>query len=301
MNLKQIEAFVCVAELGSYSKAAKRMFLTQPTVSSHIFTLEKELNVRLFIRNTKEVYLTEEGRILYKYAKEMVALEQKIEERFKGGKEEKSQGITIAASTIPSQYLLPGIISAYHDKYPGERFKIIETDSQDVVSKVVDHVVDLGLTGTVLDRKHCKYIPFYQDELVIVTANNAYYQKIHQAKANNLHWFEKEPIILRELGSGTRKEGEKQLIVNGVLPEKLNVVATIENQETIKKSVCQGIGISIMSRLATMEEEKAGKLLVFEMPGSQGSRDINLVYNKNFPLLRAVNRFIKVVEGVKLR
>ena len=82
MNLKQLEAFVKVAEDGSFSKAAKALFLTQPTISAHISSLEKELNARLFVRNTKEVSLSEDGKELYQYASQMVELEKKIEEVF---------------------------------------------------------------------------------------------------------------------------------------------------------------------------------------------------------------------------
>ena len=82
MNLKQLEAFVQVAEGGSFSKAAKQLFLTQPTISAHISSLEKELNARFFVRNTKEVKLSDDGKELYRYARQMIDLQKKIEERF---------------------------------------------------------------------------------------------------------------------------------------------------------------------------------------------------------------------------
>lgn len=92
MNLKQLEAFVQVAEGGSFSKAAKELFLTQPTISAHISSLEKELNSRLFVRNTKEVGLSEDGKDLYKYARQMIDLEKQIEERFE---DERGWGQTL--------------------------------------------------------------------------------------------------------------------------------------------------------------------------------------------------------------
>ena len=103
MNLKQLEAFVQVAEGGSFSKAAKELFLTQPTISAHISSLEKELNSRLFVRNTKEVGLSEDGKDLYKYARQMIDLEKQIEERFETKEDGGRHCITIAASTIPAQ------------------------------------------------------------------------------------------------------------------------------------------------------------------------------------------------------
>ena len=92
MNLKQLEAFVQVAEGGSFSKAAKQLFLTQPTISAHISSLEKELNARFFVRNTKEVKLSDDGKELYRYARQMIDLQKKIEERFETGKSESKHG-----------------------------------------------------------------------------------------------------------------------------------------------------------------------------------------------------------------
>ena len=297
MNLKQLEAFVHVAEGGSFSKAAKDLFLTQPTVSAHISSLEKELNVRLFIRNTKEVNLSDDGRELYKYAKQMIDLQKKIEERFSAKKEAGKHCISIAASTIPAQYLLPRVLMRFNEKFPDEQLKIIETDSGEVVTKVVDHMVDIGFTGTVLEKKHCKYLPFYKDELVIITPVNEKYLSL-QETAENISWIKDEAFIMREEGSGTRKEAEKQLQNAGIAVESLNVIASIGNQEAIKKSVRQGMGISVMSHLATEDEVEAGKLLVFPIPGATEGRDINLVYNKNYELSRSAERFIRVVKEV---
>ena len=103
---------------------------------------------------------------------------------------------------------------------------------------------------------------------------------------------------MREEGSGTRKEAEKQLQNAGIAVESLNVIASIGNQEAIKKSVRQGMGISVMSHLATEDEVEAGKLLVFPIPGATEGRDINLVYNKNYELSRSAERFIRVVKEV---
>ena len=298
MNLKQLEAFVQVAEGGSFSKAAKELFLTQPTISAHIASLEKELSVRLFVRNTKEVSLSDDGKDLYRYARQMVDLEKKIEERFgtKGGAEK--QCITIAASTIPAQYLLPKILIRFSEKYPGEQIKIMETDSSQVVTRIVENMVDIGFTGTVLEKKHCKYIPFYKDELVIITPNTEKYQRVKEESPQDIRWILAEHVSMREEGSGTRKEARKQIKKAGVSPDKLEVIASIENPETIKKSVIRGMGISFMSRLATEEEVEEGSILAFPIPMADDGRDINLVYNKNYQLSGSAERFIKVVKEV---
>ncbi len=298
MNLKQLEAFVQVAEGGSFSKAAKELFLTQPTISSHISSLERELNARLFVRNTKEVSLSEDGIKLYKYAKQMLDLQREIEVTFGMDEEGESHAVTIAASTIPAQYLLPEVLTRFSERYPQEQIRIQETDSSKVVMQIVDHRVDIGFTGTVLEKKHCKYIPFYKDELVIITPNTSKYQELVQGNKEDISWIKKEHVIMREEGSGTRKEAELQLKGAGVKFAGLDIIASIENQETIKKSVRQGMGISILSKLATADEVANGEILAFPIPNSDEGRDINLVYNKNYQMTRSAERFIKVVKEV---
>lgn len=295
MNLKQLEAFVQVSESGSFSKAAKELFLTQPTISAHISSLEKELNVRLFIRNTKEVSLSDDGKDLYRYAKQITDLEKAIEERFYMDSDDGKHFITIAASTIPAQYLLPKVLMCYRERYPKEQIKIMETDSSEVVTQVVDHMVDVGFTGTVLEKKHCKYIPFYKDELAVITPDTPEYRILKEQNRDDIDWIKSKPLILREEGSGTRKEAEKQLKNAGISMEALDIVASIANQETIKKSVKQGMGITVLSRLAAEDEDG---LLIFPIPGADEGRDINLVYNKNYQMTRSADRFIRIVKEV---
>lgn len=299
MNLKQLEAFVKVVETGSFSKTAKELYLTQPTVSAHISALEKELKVRLFIRNTKEVTMSDAGQDLYKYARQMFELECQIAEHFNIRKRDSANHcITIAASTIPAQYLLPDVLMVFKKRYPDEQFKLVETDSSEVVSQIVDGMADVGFTGTVLEKKYCRYIPFYKDKLSVITPNTERYQAFKEEGKEDISWLKEEHVILREEGSGTRKEAQKQLKKAGIDMGELDIIASIDNQETIKRSVRQGMGVSILSRLATKEEVQDGHMLEFTIPESDEGRDINFVYNKNTPLTANVERFIKVIREI---
>lgn len=295
MNLKQLEAFVKVTESGSFSKAAKLLFLTQPTVSAHISALEKELDSRLFVRNTKEVKLSEEGKQLYQYARQMVELEEEIEHVFSKDAQREEKCITIATSTIPAQYVLPAILAKFREAYPDEQFRISENDSCGVVEQVAGHMVDIGFTGTVLEKKHCRYMPFYRDELVAIMPNTEFYREI-QKRYKTATWIKNEPIIMREEGSGTRKETEKILKKSGIMPDTLNIVASIENPEAIKRSVKSGLGITIISRLAAEEEIRTGQVLEFSLQKDESSRYLNLVYNKNYQLPAAAENLIRIVK-----
>ena len=298
MNLKQLEAFVRVAETKNFSTAAKMLFLTQPTVSAHISSLERELNTCLLVRNTKGVALSEAGKELYAYAEQMLELEQKIRERFGLTGRQSGSVLRIAASTIPAQYLLPDIMARFRKEYPEEQLKLFETDSSGVVDMILSHKADVGFTGTVLEKVSCTYISFYQDELVILTPAAGKYRA--RKDADIASWILEEPVILREEGSGTRKEALRLLAQTGIDITKLNVAAMMENQETIKRSVGSGMGISILSKLAAREEINSGKLLAFPLGETGGKRNINVVYDAGYPSLPAADRFIKTVKQMYL-
>lgn len=279
MNLKQLEAFARVAETKSFSEAAKRLYLTQPTVSAHVSALEKELGVCLLLRTTKEVSLTEEGKALYGYAVQMLDLEQEIREHFGRRKSGKSV-LRIAASTIPSQYLLPEIMVRFRERYPGVRLSVAETDSAGVVGQIVSGEADIGFAGTVMEQKHCVYIPFYQDELVVISPGEGAGEP--ESAGETAGWIRRMPVILREEGSGTRKEAQRLLRQLGIELSELNIAASIENQETIKRSVRNGMGISILSRLAAEDEIKSGVLRAVPLGETGGKRNINLVFDRRF-------------------
>ena len=220
---------------------------------------------------------------------------KKIEDTFVVREEKGQQCITIAASTIPAQYLLPEILASYNEKYPNQQFKIVESDSTKVVEQVVNHTVNIGFTGTVIDKRLCKYIPFYQDELVVITPNTEKYRKLLEEE-QDAKWIVNESLIMREEGSGTRKEAEKQLKKIGLHPGKLNVMASMENPEAIKRAVSNGMGISLISRLAAEDEIQKGTLLAHPISSEDMRRDINVIYNRNLQLSRSSERFIKVVK-----
>ena len=279
MNLRQLEAFIKVSDSKSFSKAAQELYLTQPTVSAHIQTLEKELKVRLFVRNTKTVKLSEDGKTLYQYARQMIELEQEIQSMFSKAAEQKERCITIATSTIPAQYILPDILVKFRERFPKEQFRIVESDSSTVIEQVASHLVDIGFSGTVIEKANCKYIPFYQDDLVVIMPNTKEYQKIVKEQ-KDLKWLEGEPLIMRE---------------EGISLDDLNIVATIENPEAIKRSVKSGLGITIISRLAAADEIQAGEVLEFPFSQDGSGRNLNLVYNKNYKLPAAAEHVRELI------
>lgn len=300
MKLRQLEIFVHVADTRSFSKAAKQLYLTQPTVSAQIATLEKELQARLFVRNTKEVELSEDGEKLYQYACQMVHLQRKIEETFLPEAPRSRRRLCIAASTIPAQYILPELLARYQVLYPNVQLQMLESDSAEVFHEVETHIADIGFVGTVPENRQCMALPVYQDELVLVMPNTEAYQKILKDETD-LSWILHVPAIMREEGSGTRKEAEKWLKDLGVDTSEIRVTANMTSPEAIKKSVKNGMGITVISRMAVDEELLQGQILEFPVAdriamADKKRRNIYLIYNQSVPLSRAAERLVQLTR-----
>ena len=296
MNFKQIEAFVYITEQGSFSKAAKTLYLTQPTISSHISELEKEMNTRLFYRHKKQVSLTEDGKNFYEYAKRLILLMEQIDEKFltKQTDDLKTE-LIIAASSVPAQHLLPKILYHFRERYPQRPLVLNETDSLNVADMIMNRQADIGFSGTKVTGKNCKFIPIYKDQLVLITPNEPYFRSL-DIKKNLVEFIRSEPLLLREKGSGTRKETLKILEKLGIYEEELHIAASIENTETIKQSVIKGTGISILSALAAKDIIDSQKVLSFSLGDEIGFRDLYLVYNRDFGLSVSANKFINIVK-----
>ena len=293
MNLKQLESFALIIESRSFSQAAKKLFLTQPTISSHISLLEKELNTQLLIRTTKDVHPTEEGKKLYIYAKQILNIQNRIFQEFNVESEESSL-LTLGASTIPEQYILPEVLPKYIRKNKSE-LKIFQGDSINIIDKIINKEVEVGLVGTAIENSSLIFEPFFRDKLVVITPVNDKYKKMKEEgfRVNDLL---KEPIIMREEGSGTRKEIKEFLKAHNFDINNLNVIATLNSIEAIKKSVQNNMGISIVSNLAVEDFVKDNKVLVFEFKETDMYRNLYIVRNKEMYMSKCALKFIKFIR-----
>lgn len=293
MEFKQLEAFVAVVEYGSFSEAARRLYLTQPTVSSHIRTLEEELHTNLILRTTKKVTVTAHGYQLYDSAIRMLDIRNHLLENFTGS---RKQIIDLAASTIPSSYLLPELLAGFGKQYPDVYFHSRQTDSADAANQVLDGSVDLALVGQSSCDKTCTFIPFCQDELVLATPVSDRYLQLKET-AVTFQNFINDPIIIREKGSGTKKEMDRFLERVGIESSSLNVIARMNDLESIKKSIVNGLGISILSSRSVTDLEKTKQILLFPLEESAHKRNFYIVYNKNRILKPQVRQFIHYVKN----
>ena len=293
MEFKQLEAFVAVVDYGSFSEAARKLYLTQPTISAHVRSLEEELHTRLILRTTKKTTITTRGYQLYDSAVRMLEIRNNLLENFTGVQKHM---IDLAASTIPSSYLLPEILAAFGKTHPDIYFHSIQADSAESINRVLDGTADLALVGQNTRDETCVFLPFCQDELVIATPITSHYLGL-QNKSVTFEDFIKDPIIIREKGSGTKKEMDLFLERIGITPSDLNVIARMNDLEGIKKSIVNGLGISILSARSAIDLQKTKQILLFPLEESAHKRTFYIVYSKNRILKPHVRQFIQFVQN----
>lgn len=292
MDLKQLEIFVAVVECQSFSEAAKKIFLSQPTVSSNVKQLEQEFNVLLLQRTTRQLSLTSEGQRFFKHAKQILDATYDLYDEF-GSAKTASHRILIGGSTIPSAYILPQLLSEFQKAYAPLQFEIKQTDSDGVIDALIDRKVDIGFTGIHTDIEQLTCVPFAKDRLVIITPHTPYYEKL----LSGPHAFKRlleEPIINREVGSGTTKQSELFLKANGVEVDRLNIVSIMNDQEAIKRGVSSGLGISFISYRAAQDYKDLKKIFVYE-PSHPIERNLYLVYDGNRRFTKEKKYFLDYV------
>ncbi|MCT4607245.1 MAG: selenium metabolism-associated LysR family transcriptional regulator [Marinisporobacter sp.] len=277
MDFRQLETFITIARLKSFSKAADALFLTQPTISNHIQNLENELSTILINRSNKRVTLTKAGEILFSHAIEILNKREQALFSLESFKDKIEGTLEIACSTIPEQYILPPLLSAFNKIYPHVHYNLLHYDSQQVVDGVLNGKIDFGFVGAKDAIKHLHYIDVLEDNLVIIAPNTNPYKSLDQI---SIDFFLKEKIILREAGSGTRKIFEKLLNNHNISLDQLHVVACIENTEAIKQCVKNGLGITMISEYAIKNEVHHNMLKKLELKDMDTKRNFYFVYHE---------------------
>ena len=274
MDIRQLEAYVYTVKYRSFSLAAQKLYLSQPTVSAHICNLEKELHTQLLKRTTKTLSVTPAGQTLYNYAAEILDLRHKAILELSN---EQETMLHIGVSSVPSLYLLPELLAAYHEKTPEIRFRTSCSDSLDVINKVADSTCDIGLVGTKTAETNCEFLTVASDELVIATPNTPHF-RAYQGQPDPLEALLREPFLLREDNSGTKQETLYFLQNHGLSLDELNVIAVMDDAAALKRCITLGMGISILSRATVRTDAQQGRLLLFPLGQSAFLRRLYIVY-----------------------
>ncbi len=290
LNLKQLEVFCAVVEQGSFTAAAEKLYLAQSTVSGHVAALEEDLGVPLLVRTGKRrISLTGEGRRVYAHARTIL---QSCEELSRELEEQVSRELTVAASSIPMQYILPRLITDFAAAAPDHRFILRDGDSQEVHQTVLQGEANLGFVGAVLNTREFRYDPIARDPLVLVTPDTPKFRELRAQGAAGNQLLREEPLIFREGGSGTQIAGQRFLTENGIDVEELTIVARIENSEALLRAVSCGLGCAVVSGLAAATNKG---LISFPLVGKSTSRELYMILPRDRRPTKAARSFIDFV------
>ena len=297
MEFKQLRSFAAVVKYKSFTKAAEKTYISQPTISTHVRMLEDEFHTRLIIRDTKNIEVTPKGWELYECAIHILELQDNLLKRWS---EDAKHIIQLGASTIPSAYILPEILPQYGKKHPETYFVVHQSDSSQVTRNLLSGLFDVGMIGMDCGSETLECIPFYRDRMVLIAPVNPQFLKLKELPEPPLQQLLKEPIILREKGSGSQKSADLFLEKMHISEAELNVTARVNDQESIKNLVAGGLGTSIISEKAVRNFVEEKRLLMFELPEGTAQRNLYLVFPRRIKASNAVQNFVDYVRSYYL-
>lgn len=293
MDLWQLHIFCRVVEYKSFSKAAEAVHLSQPTVSSHIKDLEEHFKCPLIDRLSKEAAPTAAGRLLYGYARRMLALREEAETALAQHQGRMQGPLIIGGSTIPGGYLLPRAIGKFKLRHPQIRPALIIADTQRIIAGIGDGTIEVGVVGAETRDKKILQERLIEDQMrLIVPARHPW----SGSKTIQLEQLLREPFIVREQGSGTLAAIQERLRQKGCNVEELNIVAEMGSTEAVRQGIRDGIGVSILSTLAVSEDLESGALKALSVEGLDLTRSLYITRHRQrslSPLAAAFVEFLK--------
>lgn len=292
MDLHQLKIFVSVFKNKSFSRASEELYLTQPTISDHIKTLEEELECNLFDRLGRTIMPTKEAEFLYSHATEVLEKISILKDTFSQFKKELSGELILGASTIPGTYLMPYIISDFKKKYPAISFQIVIGDSKEIIGKISRHELLMGIVGAKISDSQLVFTPFLEDELIAISSPSLIQQ--NELKIEELIKF---PMVFRESGSGTQREVEQILESKGISSDTLKIAGIFGSTDAVKQAVKSGLGVSIVSRLSVTDELKFETLKEIKVTDIQMKRKFYIVTHQKRTLPLAYSIFIDYLKA----
>ncbi|MCF3943132.1 selenium metabolism-associated LysR family transcriptional regulator [Oceanobacillus alkalisoli] len=293
MNYEKLKTFMIVAEKRSFSEAAKLLYVTQPTITAQIKSLEEELNTKLFERTTKKVELTQSAKILMKYAREMIRLNDMAHKEIMRIEDTVYGELSMGCSFTIGEYILPEFLKIFKGMYPLIQMEVDITNSNNIVSNIKDQRIDVGLIETPIDDPDVIVEPIMEDELILI-ASSSYLPK--QDMKVSLEKLKQLPLIVREKGSGTRAVVNQYLKQAGLTESDLNIVMELGSTEAIKAVVEAGLGVSIISRSAIKKEQELNVLTAHLIQNISFYRFFYIAYGRNQVLKSTTEIFIEELK-----
>jgi DNA-binding transcriptional LysR family regulator len=291
MEMSQLEFLLKVVQEGSFSKAAQRVFRTQPAVSIAIRRLEEEVGTPLFDRTQKTPTLTEAGHIIYEYAQRIIALRDQAKANVENLKKLEQGCVRIGANESTSLYLLPEAILAFREQHPKVKVEIFRHVSDKLPREVLDRKIDFALMAHEPSEKELEAFPILKDELVLIMSPKHRLAKQESVAVKELG---KESFLAHNVQTASRK---KVIETFAKTNTPLNITLELDTVETIKRFVRKNIGIALVPKMCVMEEVERGTLASIPVKGLTYSRILWVIHRRGMPLSPAAQAFLKLLKG----
>lgn len=298
ITMQQIETLIMLMEEGSFSRAARKMSLTQPAITKHIRNLEEALGSKVANRSNMGISLTPEGQVFYEYAKKILKLRNEAKERIQRIGQCSGGTIHMGASTIPATYILPAVLSTFCKEHPDIRVFMRTSDSEETLSMVLNNQAEIGFVGKDSGNRKIISEPLWKDRLVLTVSPD---HPFSRAARITFDMLREEPLIIREKGSATR-----DILENFLRDEKgtglshFNIVCELGSSEAVKEAVLAGLGVSFISIHAVRRELQEKKLFEAVVDGCRIERNLYLIYRRQFDLMPCHKLFLEHVRNFKL-
>ena len=273
MDTRQLAAFCAVVERRSFSQAAERLGVTQPAVSLQIRALEKRLGAQLLDRSGRRVEPTEAGWHLYRGAQRMLALEDQIVAGVAASTEGELGGeLVIGASTGRAAIAVPVALCEFQHENPDVRVFLTVSDTHSVVERVAARELELGIVGAARRHRGVRFEPFFSDQVILACPPGHRFAD----RTVTLDELRGESLILMQEGAGVRQIIEDGLRRQGVRLRELDVRLELGLQESVRRAVEAGYGVTFISRTAVESDLAAGTLVEARVQGLEATREISL-------------------------
>ena len=292
ININQLRAFYCVAKNMSFTKAAKELFITQPAVTAQVKHFEEWCELKFFKKKGRGICLTDEGKMLYQHARQLFEYETLIENSINDYRQLKKGVLRIGSTRTYARYLMPLIMRQFHKNFPKIQIYLDEGSSLDMSVSLLELKNEIAIISNVRDHPDIMYVPFSQEEVILILSLD---HPLMKKKHFCVEEIGKEPIIMREVGSGTRQFVDNLFQQFNIEP---NILMETANTEFIKQLVARGDGISFLVREAVIEDLQASRLAT--LPFENGSRylEANFAYLKKQPLSLPAQAFMRALNAL---
>ena len=293
LNFNQLRVFYQAAKKLNFTAAANELFITQPAVTFQVKSFEEYCELKLFKKKGRQVYLTDEGKSLLKYAETVFQYEKEIENAIDEMRDLKRGVLRLGTTKAYARYFMPLMITSFHNKFPDIKIQLNEGSSADMIYSLVDFKIDVAIIAKAVDHADVNFFPFSREEMALIVAPDYH---LCEKKKISFKELAKEPFIMKETGSGTRKLVEDLFAKANCAP---NILMETSNTEFIKQLVNRGEGVSFLVREAVAAELNNNYLAEVPLKGHKILLDVSIAYLKAQVLSPPARAFVDTLTRLR--